>query len=128
MKILPGLNIQFPISRLILSGKKTVETRLYSLPKKYIGKDLLLIETPGSSGTFEARIVGLVRFSECFQYKSKKQFYEDQRRHFVDASSPYAWKDKKKWGWLVEHVEVLPAPILAPKRKGIRFTQAIAID
>ena len=52
--VLPAINIQFPISELILSGKKTIETRTYALPEKYIERDLYLIETPGSNGAFKA--------------------------------------------------------------------------
>ena len=50
--VLNGINIQFPISQLILSGDKTVETRTYPIPERYLGVDLALI-------------VPLVRISDC---------------------------------------------------------------
>ena len=117
----PGINIQFPISQLILDGRKTIETRRYPLPAKYIGKELFIIETPGKDGKFSARIVGTIRFSNCFLYNNKKQFYKDWAQHFVDKTSPYAWTTKKKWGWEIEKVTVFKQPIQAPRKKGICF-------
>ena len=46
---LRGINIQYPFSRLILSGVKTVEVRTYRLGDRNLGgvnEDLFLIETP----------------------------------------------------------------------------------
>jgi len=70
MKKLTGINIQFPISRLILSGEKTVETRTYPIPEHYINQELAIIETPGRDGDFKARIVGTIIFSGCFRRQS----------------------------------------------------------
>ena len=47
---LRGINIQYPFSRLILFGVKTVEVRTYPLGDRNLGgdnEDLFLIETPG---------------------------------------------------------------------------------
>lgn len=121
-----GLNIQFPISREILSGRKTVETRTYPLPKSYIGKILLLIETPGKNGKFKARIVGKICFSNCFLYSSKAAFYRDSYKHLVTPDSPWAWTDKPKWGWIIESVERLSKPVPAG-RIGIKYTKNIQL-
>jgi hypothetical protein len=118
-----GVNIQFPISRLILEGKKTVETRSYPIPKKYIGEPLLFIETPGKLGKFESRIVGKIVFGESFCYETPKQFYSDLARHQVSKESPWRWKEGQvKWGWPIESFEIYGSPKPAPKRKGIVFT------
>ena len=50
---------------MLLSGEKTVETRGYPLPEKYVGCELAIIETPGPRGRREAgiekaRIVGTI--------------------------------------------------------------------
>src|SRR4051794_16034899 len=96
--VLDGINIQHPISRLIVEGKKTIETRTYPLPLSYVEKDVFLIETPGKAGGFKAQIVAVVRFSKSFQYKSERAFYADTRYHFVTKDSPWAWKStKSKW-------------------------------
>jgi hypothetical protein len=127
MKTYSAINIQFPISRLILEGKKTIETRTYKIPEKYIGQELLIIETPGKAGDFKSRIVGKITFSSSFKYESKKAFYLDQDRHFVDEYSPWAWREKSKWGWEIESVEVFKNPKSLNKRPGIAFTTNITI-
>jgi len=121
-----GINIQFPISQEILSGKKTVETRTYPIPNSYLGKTLLLVETPGKSGKFKARIAAKIRFKECFLYPSKAAFYRDQKRHLVEAGSAWAWKDKAKWGWVIESVvPVVPRPA---GKIGIKYTLGMTLD
>jgi hypothetical protein len=128
MKKLTGINIQFPISRLILSGKKTVETRTYPIPEHYIGRELALIETPGRNGDFEARIIGTIIFSGCFAYQNKTRFYADAERHHVSADSPWRWNDEKpKWGWEIIKMTRLEKPIPAPKRRGIVYTKDIEL-
>lgn len=122
-----GLNVQYPISELILSGKKTIETRTYPIPKKYLNRDLLLIETPGKSGKFKSRAVAIIRFSRCFQYQSSKDFYLDRSRHFVSPESPWAWLDKNpKWGWEIDGLRLI-APKTVTKRLGIKFTLDLTI-
>lgn len=126
-EIIPGINIQWPWSDLLLSGKKSVETRTYKMPDKYIGKDLALIETPGpngleKAGIEKARIVGVIRFSNSFKYKSKAEWMRDKDRHLVGPNDPlFGWNsDKEKWGWVVESVRrIHQAP--APKKRGIIF-------
>jgi len=125
---LPGINIQYPISVEIISGRKIIETRTYDLPKKYLGKDIFLVETPGKSGKFKARITGVIRFTSSWKYKSKKDFYNDSFKHLVDASSQWAWSDKPKWGWSLEVIKVFETPILAPQKRGIIFSSMINIS
>lgn len=122
-----GINIQFPISQLILSGNKTVETRTYPIPSKYLNEHLLMIETPGKTGNFKARIVAIIKFTSCFKYKNEKEFYSDTSKHRVDKNSPWAWNEKSKFGWDVEVVKIFPQPIKLTKNKGIKFTQNIKI-
>jgi hypothetical protein len=123
-----GINIQFPISQEILSGKKTVETRTYQLPQKYLNTDILMIETPGKLGNFKSRIVALIRFTRCIAYSSKKDFYADNCRHKVTPESPWAWKDKPKFGWEVTVVKSFEKPISLSQRKGIVFTNNIELS
>ncbi len=122
-----GINIQWPISQDILSGKKTIETRTYKFPEKYLGQELLIIETPGKLGKFKSRIVGKIIFSDSFKYESKKAFYEDQERHFVDKNSPWAWTEKAKWGWEIDSVIVFKDAKPLNKRPGIAFTTNIKL-
>ena len=96
-----GINIQWPISEDILSGSKTIETRTYPIPEKYINQDMLLIETPGKKGKFKSRITAIIRFTDSKEYKNKSDFYKDVDKHLVTKDSEWAWKNKKKYGWNV---------------------------
>lgn len=125
-KTYTGINIQYPISQLIIDGKKTLETRTYPIPEEYLNKDMVLIETPGKEGKFKARIIAIIKFTDCFQYKTKKEFYSDCHRHCVTADSIWAWKEGNKWGWELEIIKIFPA-IPAPLKKGIRYTKKIII-
>ena len=126
--ILPGINIQYPISEDIISGKKTIETRTYNLPLKYLNKEMFLIETPGPSGKFKARITGIIKFTEIIRYKNAAEFYSDISNHLVEKSSPWAWKDKAKLGWKVQVVKQFSPAIPAPSKRGIIFTSKIKIS
>lgn len=124
-----GINIQFPISRLILSGEKTIETRTYPIPPKLISEDLVIIETPGRSGAFKSRMVGLIRFANSFEYESEPAFYRDERKHKVSRSSPWAWNQSKgKWGWPIVNVREFREPLPLLKPTGIRYSTGINLD
>lgn len=121
-----GINIQFPISSLILTGQKTIETRLYPIPESYIGKKLLIIETPGPAGDFKARVVGFIVFGLSFKYNSAKDFYRDSKKHCVTPDSPWCWTEGlNKWGWPIVYVEAFKKSKPAPSKKGIKFTKDI---
>jgi hypothetical protein len=128
-KSVPAINIQWPISTLILSGQKSIETRTYPLPEKYVGQELALIETPGKDGKFKARITALIRFGKPFQYRSEKDFYRDYNKHRVDKESKWRWKSESpKWGWPVEVIEIVDPPMALSCRTGIVFTKKVSIS
>lgn len=128
--LLPALNVQAPWSTLLLSGSKTVETRGYPLPKKYSGRPLLVVETPGAHGhTFgveKARTIGILVFSHSFQYSSEEHWKSDWKRHKVDSGHPLFGYvgSKPKWGWEVSHAYLFPKAEPAPLRRGIVFTSS----
>jgi hypothetical protein len=127
-RVYTGINIQFPISELILSGKKTIETRTYPLPARHIGSTLAIVETPGKSGTFRSRIVGLIEFGESFQYETEEQFYKDKAKHCVSPDSIWAWRrDKGKWGWPISRVTRLKQSLPLKKRPGIVYTRDLIL-
>ncbi len=124
-----GINIQFPISRLILTGEKTVETRTYPIPEKYVGVPIAIVETPGKTGNFKARIIALAVFGKAFRYESKDSFYRDAKRHCVSSNSEWAWDAKKgKWGWPVTVIKAYKSPISIKKKIGIRFTNGLKLS
>ncbi len=124
----PAINIQFPISRSILNGEKTIETRTYPIPSQYIERELLLVETPGKAGGFKARIVAKITFSECFKYSSLDEFRRDERRHKVLPGSQWDWTPKNpKWGWKISRLEPLQTAKPARGRRGIIFTREMTL-
>ena len=126
-RVLPGINIQYPISRMILDGIKTIETRTYPIPQQYVGKEMLIVETPGPKEKFKARLVGTIVFGESFQYNTSKVFYSDKDRHQVTPDSPWRWvTTKPKWGWPILRVQTFKKPKAAPSRRGIKFTLSIS--
>lgn len=124
-----GVNIQTPWSQLLINGDKSVETRTYALPEKYIGETLALIETPGRYGRFKARIIGTITFSHSFKYPDQKAWQDDYNRHCVEVDDPiYNWKDDKpKYGWVVSKVTKFEEPVDIRKRKGIIFTTGVSV-
>jgi hypothetical protein len=88
---------------------------------------MFFVETPGVEGRFQARIVGIIVFGEPQQYRSKRAFYADFNRHLVDQNSIWAWKDKPKWGWPIEHLISFATPRDVSQKRGIVFTQKIEI-
>lgn len=124
--------MQWPWSELLISGKKTVETRTYPLPQKYKGVELALIETPGPKGKKEAgiekaRIIGTIVFGDSFQYLNEKKWKQDALRHLVDPSDfQFSWekRDHQVWGWTVLKVKSLKKSVKPPKKRGIVFATA----
>ncbi len=125
-KTYTGINIQWPISREIIAGKKTIETRTYPIPPHYLNKEMLLIETPGRTGKFKSRATAIIRFTKCFKYPNRKTFYADYPLHRIDKNSPWAWK-KPKWGWHIEVVKVIDPPVTFWGKKGIVYTKGILV-
>ena len=124
-----GINIQTPWSSMLINGIKTVETRTYRLPEKYIGEELAVIETPGKNGQFKSRIIGTITFSHSFQYPDETSWQKDFFKHKVQGNDKnYGWKpDKEKHGWVVSKVTKFDKPLDIRKRKGIIFTSGIQL-
>lgn len=118
-----GINIQTPWSKLLIDGEKTVETRSYHIPEKYMGETLALIETPGKRGKFKSRIIGTITFSHSFKYPDKQSWIDDYNRHKVsEDDQDYGWKYyKDKYGWVVSNVTKLENPLDPPTKRGIIF-------
>jgi len=123
-----GINIQYPITQMILSSEKIIETRKYPIPKAYIGQKMVIIETPGKAQTFKARMVGFVTFGESFRYASKSDFYRDTKLHCVTPESTWRWIDgEPKYGWPINSVESFARPLPLQKKSGIKFSKGIVI-
>lgn len=112
-----------------MTGEKTVETRGYPLPERYLNKNLALIETQGGrpkgSSETQARITGVVRFSSCFRYESVAEWAKDSKRHKVKPADPNFRFDAtdEKWGWKIDMIVQVDPPVAPPKRRGIKYAK-----
>ena len=145
---LRGINIQYPFSRLILFGVKTVEVRTYPLGDRNLGgdyEDLFLIETPGSRNLkgalvdrrypigpppSVAQVIGIVRFSSSEQYAnmpfSKYQCHmpswnKHRSKHRIEEGGHYDWNRKDaRYAWYVDNVQPLSKPVPAGEYNKVR--------
>ena len=141
---LRGINIQYPFSRLILFGVKTVEVRTYPLGDRNLGgdyEDLFLIETPGSRNLkgalvdrrypigpppSVAQVIGIVRFSSSEQYAnmptSKYQWHmpswnKHRSKHRIEEGGHYDWNRKDaRYAWYVDNVQPFSEPVPAGEK------------
>jgi hypothetical protein len=122
-----GINIQYPWSKLLIDQEKCVETRSYPLPKKYIGVELALIETPGRKEKFKSNIIGTITFSHSFKYETIYDFESDFNRHLVPVDDKnYGWKnDKDKYGWVVCNINKFDESIKLNSIGGIVFRKNV---
>ena len=127
---LPGINIQAPWAEAILSGRKTIETRYYPMPKKWEGQPLAIIETPGRKGRFRSRVAGFIIFGRSHCYESKTAFLRDKSKHLVDPEDAvFGWRDegKPKWGWPIVWSCRYTQELSMAFRRGIRYSSAVPI-
>lgn len=129
-KILPGIHVQWPWSRLIIEGQKTIETRTYRIPSKYLDLELALIETPGRTAEarrlgIETKIIGTVIFKSCRKYLSRDEWLADISKHRVPETDLfYSYEvGKEKWAWEIRQTSTLPRPVRPPKIRGIVFAK-----
>ena len=100
---LPGLNINWPFSQLILAGVKTIETRTYALGHRNIAQpdvEMWLVETRAQEDALakgwvlaggaavpprpeEAQIVSTVTFSRSGEYERPAAFRSNRENHWV---------------------------------------------
>ena len=128
---LPGLNIQWPFSRLILAGAKLKEVRAYELGHRSIARanaEAWIVETPGPTAKAlkhalaedvsdntrpeVAQIVGTVIFSHSVPYESPAAFRADWARHRIRQGSKYDWSGEgERHAWHISAVRALAWPV-----------------
>ena len=114
------ISMAAPVGSMVAGGMKTVETRKYALSQQFIGKPIYIWEKPdGCCRQRQARVIGVVRFSDCFQYKNQEAWAKDYPRHQVSTGSKFSW-DGKMFGWVVENAQILASPFMIPSTVDIR--------
>ena len=126
-----ALEVQSPFSRLILSGKKTIETRAYPFPLDLIGSSIILCESlQGSDGVSRVAdevhqgqeglsLIGEIFISSSKEYQSQIEWDRDAEKHQVPKGSSYDWSPTecgRRYAWQIERVIVysheLPVPTM----------------
>ena len=126
-----ALEVQFPYSRLILNGKKSIETRSYPLPDDLRGTRIFLLESlPGEDGVSRLgdniagsqeglSLVGEIFISKFKEYVSENEWGSDRGEHMVPKESIYEWaptESGRRYGWIIERVVpyeiALPVPTM----------------
>lgn len=123
------LEVQAPFSRLILSGKKSIETRSYQLPEDLLHTSIVLCESaPGLAGVstlsdsvIESQpgllLIGEIYVSHSKEYTSQEEWDEDRECHQVPSDSAYEWTPTeigRRYGWYIERVTVYSKPLSVP--------------
>lgn len=123
---LPGLNVQEPWASLLMSGRKTIETRTYACPAGFVGVPVGLVATQRENGE-KAALVGVVRIEGCQRYESVAAFRADEAKHCVGAGSAYDWVDPTtpKWGWRIAVQATFAEPLPLLGRRGIVWTREL---
>lgn len=105
-----GINIndsQTPWTELILSGRKTIETRKTNSLRPYINQRVGIIRT----GKGQAHLVGYMTVGEPKIYNTVEEFRADEPLHQVAAGNEYDW-DGPKYGYPIYNVQrTEPKPI-----------------
>ena len=121
-KTLHGLELKKAWSDLILSGEKTIETRLYPLPEHLLKRPIAMLVVPKHVSVFksglsdapspgDAKISGFVLFHACRAYESRAAWEADFQHHRVPNDSVFAWQDggPTMYAW-----EILTAEVIRP--------------
>ena len=128
---LPGLNIRWPVSQLILAGEKTVEVRDYDLGYRRIqlaNVETWLVETEGlvsnaSTNAIvgdallgprpkKAQIVAVIVFSRAEAYGDLEEFHADRARHRIREGGAQDWTGTgRRFRWQVASVRRLVCPV-----------------
>ena len=137
---LPGLNINWPFSQLILAGVKTAEARSYDLGHHNIAHphvEMWLVETPGDPQALakgmaldgdariaprpqHAQIVGTLTFSRADRYESLESFRSERECHRIGQGGKYDWHGEgDMYAWRVSGTRRLVQPVPQPGRKGV---------
>ena len=120
-----GFNINdkdAPFTEMILSGRKTIETRRSKSLDPAVGKRVAIVRT----GVGPAQVVGTVTVGEPVWYGSRTQWDADRDLHQVPKGSSHDWQPPGKWGYPM--IDPTPMSPRTPKGRGIVFRKVNPLD
>ena len=110
-----ALSIRQPYGELILSGKKTIESRIWST--KFRGEFLIhsgMAVSESACKRFgldqeklvKGAIVGKAVLVSVKEYKSDEEYLKDSGKHLgsKEGLEEFGWSGKKKYGFLLENI------------------------
>ncbi len=117
-----ALSLRQPYAELIVSGKKTIESRLWST--KFRGEFLIHTGVNISSGAckrfcldpeklVKGCIVGKAVLVSVKEYFNDEDYLKDSDKHFSskEGLEEFGWVGKKKYGFILGKVERFEKPI-----------------
>ncbi len=123
------LSVKQPYAELIVSGKKTIESRLWAT--KFRGKFLIHAGMNISLGAcrrfcldpdklVKGCIVGKAVLVSVKEYLTDEDYLKDSDKHFgsKEGLEEFGWTGKKKYGFVLEKVERFENPILLKGQLG----------
>ena len=125
---LPGLNVQEPWASLLLSGKKTIETRTYPCTSAYLLRPIGIVATRRQELP-KSCLIGLVTIEENIEFDSLEKFRAFEHEHLVAAGSQFDWKrERPKWGWRLTVLALVAPTVVALPKRGIVWTKEILAE
>lgn len=116
-----ALEVQEPWGSMILSKRKTIETRRYPLPPKLLNQRILLLGSPAVAGDSRlsqmgdtvimnpgdtTKIIGWCIFDDVKTYTDRTAFQDEENLHCVSSDSKFAWSDQSPvdriYGWRIK--------------------------
>ena len=116
------LSLRQPYAELIVSGKKTIESRLWAT--KFRGEFLIHAGMNVSLGACKrfgfdpenltkGAVVGKAVLISVKEYLTDEDYLKDSDKHFgsKEGLEEFGWSGKKKYGFVLENVERVNPPI-----------------
>jgi hypothetical protein len=117
------LEMQTPFAMLLLTGRKTIETRAYPLPSELLHRRIQILQTKSGADAVSvlgvaveftkqeledkgASLIGWVIFDRVVEYTDRNSFEADESKHKVLKGSGYGWRANDTttlYGWVVKN-------------------------
>ncbi len=114
-------NAQF--AQKLINGKKTIETRGITIPKKLVNKEMELVTTLKGKRVS----LGKIKFDKVTVYHpDSNQWNKDRTKHLVPKESKFNLKDKTRYGWIVKEIVKYDEPVSFPYKftmSGIKYSK-----
>jgi hypothetical protein len=115
------IDVQAPWAAYLLDGSKTIETRGYALPLRFVGVELGVLVTAAGGGPtpFGGVLAGTITFGPAKQY-TRGSWAADSARHLVPSNAApeqFGWStDAPKFGWPVVSIRAARYTCVCPPR------------